>query len=99
MPHSVAHIAQHVLRHSYGAYCDHVRETPKPLDPPMVPFAVTGIVLWAVLGLVLLPFHGWLSAHGHLNWLWTCVAGFLLGFVGLAVMIVHDRHRQERMRG
>ena len=68
----------------------------KPLDPPMVPFAVVGIVLWAVLGLTLLPFHGWLSRHGHLNWLWTCLAGFLLGFVGLAVMIRHDRRRKAR---
>jgi ABC-type multidrug transport system permease subunit len=62
----------------------------------MVPFAVTGIVIWAVLGLALLPFHGWLSRHGHLDWLWTCLAGFLLGFVGLALMVVHDRHRRER---
>jgi hypothetical protein len=62
----------------------------------MVPFAVVGIAVWAVLGLALLPFHGWLSRHGHTNWLWTCLAGFLLGFVGLAVMIRHDRHRRAR---
>ncbi len=68
----------------------------EPPDPPMVPFAVVGIVIWAVLGLALLPFYGWLSRNGHLNWLWTCVAGFLLGFVGLAVMIRHDRHRRAR---
>jgi biotin transporter BioY len=68
----------------------------QPPDPPMVPFAVVGIAIWAVLGLALLPLHGWLSRHGHLNWLWTCVAGFLLGFVGLAVMIRHDRRRRER---
>lgn len=68
----------------------------EPPDPPMVPFAVAGIVIWAILGLAMLPFYGWLSEHGHLNWLWTCVAGFLLGFVGLAVMIRHDRRRRER---
>ena len=68
----------------------------EPPDPPMVPFAVAGIVVWAVLGLVLLTFHGWLSRHGHLDWLWTCVAGFLLGFVGLAAMIRHDRQRRAR---
>jgi len=62
----------------------------------MAPFAVVGIVSWAVLGLVLLSFRGWLSAHGHLNWLWTCLAGFLLGFVGLAVMVRHDRRRRTR---
>jgi hypothetical protein len=62
----------------------------------MVPFAVAGIVLWAVAGLVLLAFHGWLTRHGHTNWLYICLAGFLLGFVGLAVMIVHDRNRRAR---
>jgi drug/metabolite transporter (DMT)-like permease len=69
---------------------------PKPLDPPMVPFAVVGIALWALAGLALLPFHGWLSRHGHTNWLGICLAGFLLGFVGLAVMLVHDRNRRAR---
>jgi hypothetical protein len=62
----------------------------------MVPFAVAGIVLWAVAGLVLLAFHGWLARHGHISWLYICLAGFLLGFVGLAVMIVHDRDRRAR---
>jgi biotin transporter BioY len=73
-----------------------VSQQVEPPDPPMVPFAVVGIVVWAVLGLVLLPFHDSLSRHGHLNWLWTCLAGFLLGFVGLATMIRHDRHRRLR---
>jgi hypothetical protein len=62
----------------------------------MVPFAVAGIVGWAVLGLALLLFRDWLSRHGHMNWFWTCVAGFVWGFVGLAVMIRHDRHRRAR---
>ena len=64
----------------------------------MVPFAVVGIALWAVLGVALLPFHGWLARHGHTNWLWTCLAGVLLGFVGLAVMVGHDRRRRARRR-
>lgn len=60
----------------------------------MVPIAITGIAAWAVAGLVLLIFfRDWLTDHGHLNWLWTCLAGFLLGFPGLAVMIKHDAHR------
>jgi hypothetical protein len=63
----------------------------------MVPFAVGGIVIWAVVGLGLLPFRDWLARHGHTNWLYICLAGFLLGFVGLAVMIVHDRNRRERL--
>jgi hypothetical protein len=62
----------------------------------MVPFAVVGIIAWAVAGLALLPFHGWLATHGHTNWLWTCLAGFLWGFVGLATMIRRDRRRRPR---
>jgi hypothetical protein len=74
------------------------RQEPQPLDPPMVPFAVVGIAIWAVLGLALLPFHDWLARHGHTNWLWICLAGVLLGFVGLAVMVGHDRRRRARRR-
>jgi hypothetical protein len=69
----------------------------KPLDPPTVPFALAGMAVWAVLGLVMLGFRDTLSAHGHTDWLWICLAGFLAGFPGLATMIVHDRHRRERI--
>jgi hypothetical protein len=64
----------------------------------MVPFAIGGIVAWAVAGLVLLPFRDWLADHGHTNWLWICLAGFLLGFPGLAVMVRHDANRQDASR-
>jgi uncharacterized protein DUF2530 len=69
-----------------------VPDEPQPLDPPMVPFAVAGMVVWAVVGLVVLLFF----REGHENWLWTCLAGFLLGFPGLAVMIRHDANRRAR---
>ncbi|WP_345637197.1 DUF2530 domain-containing protein [Rugosimonospora acidiphila] len=62
----------------------------------MVPFALIGMGIWAVLALVLLPFRGWLSDHGHTNWLWTCVAGVLFGLPGLYLMVRHDRHRRAR---
>ena len=62
----------------------------------MVPFAVVGIVVWAIAGLVLLLMRDWLAEHGRLNWLWICLAGFLLGFLGLAVMIRHDARRSGR---
>ncbi len=65
-------------------------------DPPTVPFAIGGMVVWAVVGLVLLPFRDTLSAHGHTDWLWICLAGFLLGFPGWIVMIRHDRRRAAR---
>ena len=69
----------------------------RPLDPPMVPCAVGGIVAWALVGLVLLVFfRDWLAAHGHTDWLHICLAGFLLGFPGLAVMVRHDANRRAR---
>jgi uncharacterized membrane protein (DUF4010 family) len=68
----------------------------RPLDPPMTPFAVGGIVAWAVAGLALLPLRGWLDAHGHQSWLKICLAGFLFGFLGLAVMLRHDANRRRR---
>ncbi|MEV1287815.1 DUF2530 domain-containing protein [Micromonospora sp. NPDC049679] len=72
---------------------------PEPLDPPMVPFALAGLALWAVAGLVLLLFRDWLTEHGHTNWLWICLAGFLVGLPGLAVMIRHDANRRRRRAG
>ena len=68
----------------------------EPVDPPTVTFAIGGIVLWAIAGLVLLLFRHTLSAHGHTDWLWICLAGFLWGFPGWYVMIRHDRHRAAR---
>jgi membrane protein DedA with SNARE-associated domain len=63
----------------------------------MVPFAVAGIVSWALVGLVLLIFfRDWLTDNDHTDWLWTCLAGFLLGFLGLAVMLRHDANRRRR---
>jgi hypothetical protein len=62
----------------------------------MVPFAVGGIVAWAIAGLVLLGFRGTLAEHGHESWLSICLAGFLIGFPGLAVMLKHDANRRRR---
>src|SRR5215467_15969445 len=68
----------------------------RPLDPPTVPFAIAGILVWAIIGLVLLLFRDTLSAHGHTDWLWICLAGVLLGFPGWFVVGRHDRRRRER---
>lgn len=64
----------------------------------MVPFAVGGTAAWAVAGLVLLFWRDWLAEHGHTDWLWICLAGFLLGLLGVAVMLRHDALRR-RSRG
>jgi hypothetical protein len=64
-----------------------------PLDPPMVPFAVGGLAVWAVAGLILL------AAGAPDDWVRICLAGFLVGFPGLAVMIKHDANRRRRQSG
>jgi hypothetical protein len=66
------------------------------LDPPMVPFAVAGTVAWALAGLALLLISGPLGRHVDDRWLWMCLAGVLFGFLGLAVMLRHDRNRARR---
>jgi Protein of unknown function (DUF2530) len=62
----------------------------------MVPFALGGLIGWALAGLVLLLFRDELARNGHTDWLWVCLAGFLLGFPGLAVMLRHDANRRRR---
>lgn len=52
---------------------------------------IVGSLLWLVGFLVLLPFWGWLGDHGHRVWLWTCLAGAVLGCVGYALMAKHRR--------
>lgn len=64
--------------------------TVEPLDPPMTPLAIGGIVTWLIAGVVLWIF------DAPQSWLWVCVAGFLMGFPGWAAMRVHDRNRAVR---
>lgn len=56
----------------------------RPPDPPMVPVALAGSGIWAVVGLALL------AAGAPDLWLWTCLAGFLLGLAALPVLAAHD---------
>lgn len=66
------------------------RTTPTPLDPPMVPFAVIGTLVWAVVGLALL------AADAPVEWRRICLAGFLLGLPGIGLMALRDRRRRHR---
>ena len=63
---------------------------PEPLDPPMVPFALGGMAVFAVALLVL-----WLAGT-EAYWLWTCVAGLVWGIPGLLTMLRHDANRRRR---
>ena len=68
---------------------------PELVTPPAVQInarriVAAGTLLWFVAFVVLLPFWGWLGRHDHRIWLWTCLAGWLLGIVGWLIM---NRHR------
>ncbi|MFJ1545013.1 DUF2530 domain-containing protein [Streptomyces sp. NPDC088246] len=58
-------------------------EAPEPLEGPVVATITGGTILWFVLFLVQLPFYGWFDDHGHLWWVWTCLAGAGLGLIGI----------------
>ena len=62
----------------------------EPLDPPMVPFTLAGMAAFAVAGVVLL------LVGTRREWLWTCLAGVLLGIPGLLTMLRHDANRRRR---
>ncbi|MFG3007619.1 DUF2530 domain-containing protein [Streptomyces calvus] len=58
-------------------------EAPEPLEGPVVGTIIGGTILWFALFLVQLPFYDWFDDHGHTWWLWTCLAGGGLGFIGI----------------
>jgi hypothetical protein len=77
------------------------RSTPPPADlrhnrPAAVQLDARRVVavgtgLWFVAFLALLPFWTWLGRHDHRVWLWTCLAGGVLGLVGYVLMAKHRR--------
>jgi Protein of unknown function (DUF2530) len=71
-------------------------DRPRPLDPPMLPFAIGGTAAWALATLVLLPSRHRLAVHGHGWWLPICLYGLAWGVVGIVVMARHDARRRRR---
>lgn len=67
--------------------------TVREIDPSGVRIVTAGTIVWALAFVLLLPFWGRLNASGHLWWLWTCVAGFGFGVIG----IDHCRRRARRL--
>ncbi|MDX2545261.1 DUF2530 domain-containing protein [Streptomyces sp. WI04-05B] len=59
-----------------------IHEAPEPLEGPVVATITGGTILWFVLFLIQLPFYGWHRDHGHEWWVWTCLAGTVLGLYG-----------------
>ncbi|GAA1966727.1 hypothetical protein GCM10009798_28900 [Nocardioides panacihumi] len=66
-----------------------------PLDVDGIRTVMVGTALWAVAFVGLLPFYGRLADSGRTWWLWTCMAGFGLGLIGVEVCR-RRAHRQER---
>lgn len=67
------------------------------MHPPAVatdarPVVVLGTALFFLGFLALLPFYHWLGVHHHRVWLWTCLAGWILGLAGWALL---GKHRRE----
>lgn len=65
---------------------------PPPVQIDTGRIVLIGTALWFVAFVVLLPFYGWLGDHGHRVWLWTCLAGWILGLIGYLIL---RRHRRE----
>jgi hypothetical protein len=51
---------------------------------------VAGMAAFAITGIVLL------LLGGRREWLWTCLAGVLLGIPGVLTMLRHDANRRVR---
>ena len=56
----------------------------KPLDLSGIPTVIAGIIAWALAFVAVLIFHDDLKRSGAEWWLWVTVAGFGLGWIGLA---------------
>lgn len=65
--------------------------TPPPVQINARRIVAVGTVVWFVAFAVLLFFCGWLGDHSHRIWLWTCLAGWVLGLMGLTIMSRHRR--------
>ncbi len=64
----------------------------EPLDVTGVRTVTVGTVIWLVAFVALLPFYSTLQDHGRDWWLWTCLAGFGLGLLGLEYCRRRRRH-------
>jgi hypothetical protein len=65
--------------------------TPPPVQINARRIVAIGTLLWFVGFVALLPFYSWLGDHHHRIWLWTSLAGWILGLLGSAIMMRHRR--------
>ncbi|MBA2697356.1 MAG: DUF2530 domain-containing protein [Nocardioidaceae bacterium] len=74
----------------------YVTATVQPLDVTGVRTIAVGAIVWLVAALALIPFYFTLEENGHGWWLWTCVAGFGLGLIGIGYCRRRRRQLAER---
>jgi hypothetical protein len=73
-----------------------LRTPPEPVQVDSWRVVAIGTAAWFVGFVVLLPFYDWLGRHDHRIWLWTCLAGWILGLIGL--FLVRKHRGQGRTR-
>jgi hypothetical protein len=65
----------------------------EPLDLTGVRTVTVGVIMWLIAFVALLPFYSTLQEHDRGWWLWTSIAGFGLGLLGLE----YCRRRRDRL--
>ena len=83
------------LQHEIGRRTFFVADV-ETLDVDGVRTVEVGSALWLIAFVALLPFYGRLEESGRLWWLWTCLAGFGLGLIGLEFCRRRRKARLER---
>ena len=73
-----------------------LRTPPEPVQADSRKVVAIGTAIWFTGFVVLLPFYTWLGRHDHRIWLWTCLAGWILGVIGL--LLVHKHRGEGRTR-
>ncbi len=68
---------------------DQLVTPPEPVAVNARRIVAIGTALWFVAFVALLPFYDDLGRHHHRIWLWTSLAGWLLGGAGYAIMLRH----------
>jgi hypothetical protein len=77
------HVPSSPSRRSSGGRKPYLIADIPPLDVDGVATVAIGTAAWALTFVALLPFYGALQDHGRVWLLWTCLAGFGGGLLGL----------------
>ena len=68
-----------------------LRPPPEPAHIDSGKVGMVGTAIWFAALVVMLLGHGWLREHHHTDWLWTAVAGTILGVLGSSLAARHRR--------